>query len=722
MPTFPDDPLGIKALDFGDYHIIEYVARGSFGYVYRAESKKGKTAFAFKFLDPDQLNDQTVFAYFCQEGAREEIASLKGFPGIVRYDHLKEIPYPDSSNKERNLPYWIMEYVRGETLDQFLWPDNQRKPCSPSRSVRIAYLIAKTLCLAHDKNIAHCDIKPNNIMVQIDPNSGLPDHELIRITDWATALRVGDKARKAAQSFHQGNPRYAPPESAYEFPDEKYDVYSLATVLFEMLTGRMPHPKTIAREDLKKKLFANTGIDSRLQDCLALCFHEQADARPTMRKLASDLLKWLQDDSRHLSSWLDTEAASFGQLSSWSAKDRKSPNERTRIRLSTALIMMLLGFAGGAGLLFKYYRDTERPAEISRRAQDLGAQDLVAINMDLSVHEKDASSDLAAVHDQALPQDMLPPRTRLCWKIQEVTAGGIGSSELTLYDVWGSGNRYLYVSGQYDKQGVILSSSNAGSSWRLNIVQRSSLVYSGWASSDGSEIYAVGANATILKSTNAGLTWDAKPTGVPPIEFRGIWGTPAGDAIYVVGGAGTILISVDHGESWYKAYENPPSQSMLKGIWGRNRNDVWVVSQTGEILHGQMGSDGLHWQTIPDAPASGIRLFDIWGSGSELFAVGVSSVSGNGALLLSADGGQSWHRREVREGLWAISGDGPGIYVAGDGLLEAPLRQRLTDWQPEQTELIHAPRRLRGIWGRGERLYAVGDRGVLFVHQTCGGK
>jgi photosystem II stability/assembly factor-like uncharacterized protein len=570
--------------------------------------------------------------------------------------------------------------------------------------------------LAHEKGVIHCDIKPNNIMIQRKLHDGLPDQEFLCITDWATALRIGDQHRRESQSFHQGNVDYAPPEIIQDVPNEKYDVYSVAMILFEMLAGRRPQRyRTIAHESYKESFFAGSGIEPRLQAILAKCFHEQPAARPSMRELAVGLLKWLQEDCKTLARWLETEAAKFGP-DGWQPPDEPRPS---RLRPVAKLMLGLCVLAGISGIATNYLTSANLSAVPDLAFGPPSPGDAGAANAELG------SGGAVPVTDGALPDHAPPhklPAPRLCWQLQAVAASGIGSSGLRLYDVWGAGRRSLYVGGQHAGRGIVLSSNNAGASWQKSSVLQSAVIYAGWATANNSEAYAVGANAKILKSKDGGTSWDAKLAPIPEIELMGIWGTPAGDALYVIGAMGTILESLDHGESWHPAYDSPPSHATLRGIWGRDRGDLWVVSLSGEILHGQLGPAGWRWKAVVDAHSEGWRLYDIWGSGLQLYAVGAGETREGGVLFSSNDGGQSWQPpREVPEGLLAISGDGPGLYVAGTGRLEAPLRGQHTDWQPERTELTHVQRRLRGLWGRGDRLYAVGDQGVLFSYQACGG-
>lgn len=708
------DPLRIMDLDFGEDRIVGYIASGSFGHVYRAESKGGKTPWAFKFLDPELLKEPTTVAHFRQEGERNEIAALKDIPGVVRYHHLRWLTYPSPRDQKRTLPYWVMDFVEGETLDKVLWPDGAKKPCPPTRCVRIAYQVAKILYLARAKGVIHCDIKPNNIMIQRKLHDGLPDQEFICITDWATAIRIGDQYRKASQSFHQGNADYAPPERILGVPNEKYDVYSVALILFEMLAGRRPRGRTIVHESYKEEFFKDSGIEPHLQNILVRCVYDEPSARPSMRELAVELLRWLQDDCRTLSRWLDTEAEKFGQERRWHREGPRSSLLRPAAKVTLGVLLL-----AGAGIVANQLKNTNLHVEPDLAPGPPGPGDAAVTGDGPGTDGGGAVSD-AGQRDQASPRDLLDAQ-RLCWQLQSVAASGIGSSSLTLYDVWGAGRRSLYVSGQYAGQGVVLSSKDVGATWQSSVVPQSAVIYAGWATANNREIYAVGASSTILKSNDGGISWDARPANISALNLMGIWGTPTGDALYVVGAMGTILESLDHGESWHPAYDTSPSQATLRGIWGSDRGDLWVVSLSGEILHGQQGPSGWRWQLGLNVQAEGWRLYDIWGSGPQLHAVGSRESPEGGAIFSSIDGGQSWHRREVREGLLAVSGDGPALYAAGTGRTEGPLRAQPTDWQPERIELKHIPRRLRGLWGRGERLYAVGDQGVLFSHQACGG-
>ena len=133
--------------------------------------------------------------------------------------------------EEEPLPYLVMEYIEGETLQQRLDRDG---PLEPEEAVRIGRQIALGLAAAHAAGLVHRDIKPSNIMLE----KGSPP--VVKITDFGIA-RTTDDASLTASNVIVGTPMYMSPEQANGAAvDARSDLFSLGSVLYTMVSGRPP--------------------------------------------------------------------------------------------------------------------------------------------------------------------------------------------------------------------------------------------------------------------------------------------------------------------------------------------------------------------------------------------------------------------------------------------------------------------------------------------------
>jgi serine/threonine-protein kinase len=136
--------------------------------------------------------------------------------------------------------WFTMPYVAGESLRQRLDRDGW---LSVPEAVRIAREVARALDHAHRRDIVHRDVKPENVLLTEDGHAMLADFGLARALNASPDSTLGRGAR-TGPGFYVGTPRYmAPEQGTGEHPvDARADIYALACVLYEMLTGAPPHP------------------------------------------------------------------------------------------------------------------------------------------------------------------------------------------------------------------------------------------------------------------------------------------------------------------------------------------------------------------------------------------------------------------------------------------------------------------------------------------------
>ncbi len=133
--------------------------------------------------------------------------------------------------EEKPLPYLVMEYIPGQTLQQYL---KERGPLDLPMVLRLGQQIAEGLAAAHSQDLIHRDIKPGNILLETSA------HDRVKITDFGLA-RAADDASLTQSGMIAGTPMYMAPEQALGHKlDQRADLFSLGSVLYQMISGRPP--------------------------------------------------------------------------------------------------------------------------------------------------------------------------------------------------------------------------------------------------------------------------------------------------------------------------------------------------------------------------------------------------------------------------------------------------------------------------------------------------
>ncbi len=201
----------------GRFRVEAEVGRGGMGVVYRAIDPALNRPVALKLLGHHLLQEESARHRFQREAAA--IANLK-HPNIAMVYEFGE--YDEQ-------PYMALEWVEGRTLMELL---RETGPLPPARAFQLATQLATALDDAHRRGIVHRDLKPSNILI------GSNDHATL--VDFGLAWIAAAPALTQTSSFF-GTPRYTAPEHIRgESIDGRADQYSLAIVVYEMLTGQIP--------------------------------------------------------------------------------------------------------------------------------------------------------------------------------------------------------------------------------------------------------------------------------------------------------------------------------------------------------------------------------------------------------------------------------------------------------------------------------------------------
>lgn len=203
----------------GKYEVVRELGKGATSVVYLARDAFANREVAIKLVPADTLSDKEHGKRF-----RKLFLTEASLAGELSHPHIAAIY--DAASEEAG-SYLVVEYVNGGTLEQHIEPDT----LLPIKSViEIAFKCCKALDYAHQRGIIHRDIKPANIL--------LTDDSDIKITDFGAALTV---YRDTTQISGIGSPAYMSPEQLNELSLTHHtDMFSLAVVIYQLLTGHLP--------------------------------------------------------------------------------------------------------------------------------------------------------------------------------------------------------------------------------------------------------------------------------------------------------------------------------------------------------------------------------------------------------------------------------------------------------------------------------------------------
>ena len=259
------------------YEIVSKIGAGGMSDVYKAKDHVLGRFVAIKVLKPEFSEDRGFVAKF-----RTEAQSAAGLehPNIVNiYD----------VGSEEGLHYIVMEYVEGITLKTYIEKKGQ---LSFKEAVSIAIQVARGIEAAHNKQIIHRDIKPQNIMISTEGK--------VKVMDFGIARAASSNT---VSSDVMGSVHYSSPEQARNgFVDGRSDIYSLGIVMYEMVTGRVPFDgdTTVAvaiqhlQEEMTPPSVYAKNLPISMEKIILKCTQKNADRRyQTIGDLLADLRRSL---------------------------------------------------------------------------------------------------------------------------------------------------------------------------------------------------------------------------------------------------------------------------------------------------------------------------------------------------------------------------------------------------------------------------------------------
>jgi serine/threonine protein kinase len=286
------DSLGTPDGSFGwigEYEVLEEIARGGMGVVYKARQKRVKRLVALKMILSGQMASNEERERFLREA---EMAANLDHPNIVPIYEVSE---------SQGCPFFSMKLVEGESLAQLLKKKKQNQAgYDPGAAAQLTATIARAVHFAHERGFLHCDLKPSNILLETD---GRP-----YVTDFGLAKRASEDSSLSISGAILGTPSYMAPEQASgsrKGLSPATDVYGLGAILYELLTGSPPFKNGTVMETVVEVLERDPLSPRELRrdipkDLEAICLKclekNPKDRFPSAAALATELEKHLQGD------------------------------------------------------------------------------------------------------------------------------------------------------------------------------------------------------------------------------------------------------------------------------------------------------------------------------------------------------------------------------------------------------------------------------------------
>jgi tRNA A-37 threonylcarbamoyl transferase component Bud32 len=255
---------------FPQLEILECLGRGGMGVVYKARQKSLNRVVALKLLAPERVADAKFARRFAHEA--QALATLN-HPSIVTiYDF----------GQAGGFYFLLMEFVNGVNLRQAM----KAGRFTPEQALSVVPPVCEALQYAHEHGIVHCDIKPENLLLDKEGR--------VKIADFGIAKMLGAESSGVGPSESQpaGTPQYmAPEQREHRGTDHRADIYSLGVVLYEMLTGELPADKLQPPSSRIRGMQIDVRLDEivlrALEETPELRFSTAAEFRTQVETVAS---------------------------------------------------------------------------------------------------------------------------------------------------------------------------------------------------------------------------------------------------------------------------------------------------------------------------------------------------------------------------------------------------------------------------------------------------
>jgi WD40 repeat protein/serine/threonine protein kinase len=371
---------------FGDYELLEEIARGGMGVVYKARQKSLDRMVAVKMLLFGEQSGKELVQRFRAEAAAA--ASLQ-HPNIVAIHEV---------NAHEGQPFFVMDFIEGQSLVKLA----AGQPLPATRAARYVQIVAEAIHYAHEHGILHRDLKPSNVLIDL--------FDQPRVTDFGLAKRLHHDSELTLSGQVLGSPNYMPPEQAAAKRGQvgrRCDVYSLGAILYHLLTGRPPLVGETLTDTLHSVLntepvsprLLNPSVPRDLETlCLKCLEKEPARRYQTAQALAEDLDRFLRAEP--------IRARSIGPTARLWRWCRRKPLVAS---LGAATLLLLLAVGVGSPIaIYRISRERERAerGELDAR-QKAYASDMKLAQQELAQNNLGLAQELLNRHRPAAN----PPRS-----------------------------------------------------------------------------------------------------------------------------------------------------------------------------------------------------------------------------------------------------------------------------------------------------------------------
>jgi len=270
---------------FGEYELLQEIARGGMGVVYKARQSRLNRTVALKMILSGQLASQDDVQRFYIEA--EAAASLE-HPGIVPIYEIGE---------HEGQHFFSMGFIDGAGLDVQV----KNGPMPPREAAAVTQQVCEAIAYAHSQNVIHRDLKPANVLID--------DSGQARVTDFGLAKKTDADSGLTATGQILGTPGYMPPEQASGESGTigpAADIYSLGAILYALLTGRPPFQSGNVMDTLTAVLEQkpvppsqlNPHLDPSLEKLCLKCLEKDPSSRyASADELIRDLRKYMDGES-----------------------------------------------------------------------------------------------------------------------------------------------------------------------------------------------------------------------------------------------------------------------------------------------------------------------------------------------------------------------------------------------------------------------------------------
>ena len=412
MPVEAADRVG-SVID-GRYKILEVMASGAMGSVYKAERVPVGKLVAIKFLHASFASDTEFQTRFDRE---TRVMSKLNHPNCVSVVDF---------GVWEGAPYLAMDYVDGITLRKRM---DDAGPMPPAEALAIARQIVSGLAHAHQQEIFHRDVKPANIMISQEIGHG----ERVRLLDFGLARLQGNVGRDATQTnMVVGTPNYMAPEQTVPGTtiDARTDLYALGVIIYEMIVGDRPF---IAEDTMQllgmhraapiprlaDRLKDGAEIPRGLQELIDKAMAKSPDARfQTAIEMAEAIDQVLaRRDETEIDVTIPKQSretignastvASMRESDVHAAASLPPPRKRSFARTLMMLMILVGGSAAMAGYLIKRNKSnasTQKVVEVERDAAPAAIETPPPVAIDAAIADSEVIAD-AQIADAAVEPD-----------------------------------------------------------------------------------------------------------------------------------------------------------------------------------------------------------------------------------------------------------------------------------------------------------------------------